>query len=186
MLAAVASLAAATTGCGEKSEPKPPRELSANALIAQGDEICDRARAQVREATATPVDDAAGNARVVGELIAISEREVDGLAALEPPDELTEPLARYLSSREEALELLREARRAAQSEQAFEFAAIESEISDSQPARTRAAGDVGFETCSRVGDTALNEPAPRPDPKPSRPPGGRERRDDARGGSRNP
>lgn len=161
-LAACAAAAALLAGCGEKQEPDPPRELSANALIAQGDDICERAREQVREATAQPVNDAAGNARVVAELISISQRELDSLEALEPPGDLEQPLAQYLTARQDALDLLRDARAAADSDEAFEFARIQSQIADSQPVRTRLAAAVGFETCSRVGDTAeVPEPAPQ-------------------------
>ncbi|UJA20231.1 hypothetical protein HJD18_08385 [Thermoleophilia bacterium SCSIO 60948] len=159
-LAAAVLIALPLAGCGEKQEPDPPEELSANALIAQGDDICERAREEVREATAQPVDDAAGNARLVGELISISQGELDSLSALEPPEELEAPMARYLTARQEALDLLRDARSAAEEDQAFEFARIQSEIADSQPERTRLAGEVGFETCSRVGDTADVEVAP--------------------------
>jgi hypothetical protein len=138
-------------GCGEKEEPAGP---SAAAAIAQGDEICAEARAEVEalrgEAPRTPED----AARLTEGVIATYEAEIADLEELAVPEELSAELDRYLAARERSLEPLRDGLEAARAGDAQAYADAQAEAAAGQVDRTRLARAVGFRECSLPGGAA--------------------------------
>jgi hypothetical protein len=141
----VALCAALLAGCGEKEEPDAP---SAATAIAQGDEICARAQAEIDalrgEDPRTPED----AARLTEGVIAAHEEEIGDLEALEVPPDLADDLDRYLAARRRALAPLRDGLRAARAGDAQAYAEAQAEAAAGQVERTRLARAVGFTECS--------------------------------------
>jgi hypothetical protein len=141
----VLTLAFQFTGCGEKEEPDPPTAASA---IAQGDEICSEAQAEIdalRDQAPEGPEDAA---RLTEGVLATYEQELAELDALPVPADLEDELDRYLSARERALVPLREGLEAARAGNAAAYARAQAAAAAGQVERTRLARQVGFRECS--------------------------------------
>ena len=131
-------------GCGEE-EPAAP---SAAAAIAEGDEICAEAQAEVDELRAEQPRTASDAARLTEGVIAAHEDEIAGLEALAVPPDMSDELDRYLQARERALVPLREGLDAARAGDAQAYADAQAEAAAGQVERTRLARAVGFSECS--------------------------------------
>jgi hypothetical protein len=132
-------------GCGEKEEPEAPSSATA---IAQGDEICAEAQAEVDrlrdQAPRTPEE----AARLTEGVIATYVQELADLEALPVPPDLADELDRYLAARERALAPLRDGLEAARAGDAQAYADAQAEAAAGQVQRTRLARAVGFSECS--------------------------------------
>jgi hypothetical protein len=145
-------IAAALAGCGpfgddggdgDGAEPAGEEEL-----LRSGDEICRTAQERVAEVQREPPTSRAESVRFARDLIAIFEDEVVQLAALEPPEEQSADLDRYLDAREEAIGLLEEGLAAAQENDAEGYANAQAEVAAGQVERAELARQVGFTECS--------------------------------------
>ena len=147
---ACATLAGAGAGCGsgdsggEETTPLTKREF-----LARGDRICAEGRKQFLELQEDPPRTAEDAAELTRRLVAISEGEVEEMRALHAPEELRQPLERYLRAREEGIEILREGQRAAERGDARAYARAQTEAAEGQVRRARLATAVGFTECSR-------------------------------------
>src|SRR5262245_20519061 len=108
LFAIALSAAAAASGCGSDTE-----QVSAEELIARGDEICAEGRQRFDEVQSQAPANAAAAADQTDELIAIATDELNELRNIRPPDELRERYDRYLEARGRAVELLEQGRDAA-------------------------------------------------------------------------
>lgn len=143
--AAVLLVAALAVACGEKDEPEPPSAASA---VAQGDEICSEAQAEIdalRDQAPRGPEDAA---RLTEGVIGVYEEELADLEAVAVPADLEDELDRYLTARERALDPLRAGLEAARAGDAQAYARAQAEAAEGQVERTRLARAVGFRECS--------------------------------------
>jgi hypothetical protein len=124
-------------------------ELDRQAFLARGDEICRLAHEEFAALQQEPPRTASEAADLTANLVEISEQELDQIQELAPPESLEEPLERYLAAREDGIELLREAERAAEDGDAEAYSEAQSEVRAGQIERTRLAEAVGFSECSR-------------------------------------
>jgi hypothetical protein len=138
-------LVATVAGCGEKEEPAAPSGASA---IAEGDEICAEAQAEVEELRAEQPRTAQDAARLTEGVIAAYEDELAALEALAVPSELADELDRYVEARERGLAPLRDGLEAARAGDARAYAEAQAEAAAGQVERTRLARAVGFSECS--------------------------------------
>jgi hypothetical protein len=139
------TLALQYTGCGEKEEPDPPSAASA---IAEGDDICAEAQAELEELRADEPRTPEDAARLTEGVLATYEQELAELDALPVPADLEDELDRYLSARERALVPLREGLEAARAGDAEAYARAQAEAAAGQVERTQLARQVGFRECS--------------------------------------
>jgi hypothetical protein len=148
-LVAVAVAVAAIAGVGPFDGEGEGDELTADELIAQGDEICTEGRERFAELQEDPPKSAAEAAELTRQLIEITEGEIDDLRALNAPADLEAPLNDYLDSREAGVEILSDGLEAAENEDADAYAEAQAQIARSQVDRARLAEEVGFTECSR-------------------------------------
>ena len=125
-------------------------ELSESEFLARGDEICREAHQEFESAQEQSPNTASEAADLTGDLIDISEGEVDQIRDLNPPASLERQLDRYLAAREEGIEQLQKGLDAAEKEDAFAYADAQAEVAAGQVHRLQLAKDVGFNECSRV------------------------------------
>jgi predicted transcriptional regulator len=125
-------------------------ELSRAEFLAQGDEICSQAHSDYEKLQDSPPRTATEASELTSELLAISREELEAIADLNAPAELTTALERYLDAREAGIERLREGVEAADGGDAFAYAQAQSELASTQRKREGLARDVGFEVCSEV------------------------------------
>jgi hypothetical protein len=125
-------------------------EMSKGEFLARGDEICREAHEEFESAQARSPNTAREAADLTGDLIDISEGEVDRIRELEAPPSLQPPLDRYLAAREDGIEQLQKGLDAAQEEDAFAYADAQAEVAAGQVHRLQLAKAVGFNECSRV------------------------------------
>jgi len=125
-------------------------ELSESEFLARGDEICREAHEEFESAQEQSPNTAGEAADLTGDLIDISEAELERIRELNAPASLEGPLERYLAAREEGIEQLHEGLEAAEKEDAFAYADAQAEVAADQVHRRQLARDVGFRECSRV------------------------------------
>jgi hypothetical protein len=125
-------------------------ELSESEFLARGDEICREAHEEFESAQEQSPNTAGEAADLTGDLIAISEGELERIRELSTPASLEDPLERYLAAREEGIKQLRKGLAAAEKEDAFAYADAQAEVAADQVHRLQLARDVGFSECSRV------------------------------------
>jgi hypothetical protein len=102
-------------------------ELSRAELIAEGDEICAQARQDFEALQEQPPRTAREAADLTGRLISVVEDELDAIDDLDHPSELDDEVDRYLTVREEGMELLREGRVAAEAGELRRYEAAQTE-----------------------------------------------------------
>jgi hypothetical protein len=139
---AVALLAA---GCGEG-----PEEVSAQELVAKGDEICRLGQARFTEIQGNPPANAAEAVDQTELLIQESEDELIALRELEPPDELRAAYDRYLEARGRVLEFLRRGRDAAETQDSQAYLEAQAGVAKRAAQRQQLAQAVGFQVCSKI------------------------------------
>ena len=125
-------------------------ELSNSEFLARGDEICREAHEEFESAQEQSPNTAREAADLTGDLIGISEGEVDQIRELNAPASLERPLERYLAAREEGIEQLQKGLDAAEEGDAFAYADAQAEVAADQVHRLQLAKEVGFNECSRV------------------------------------
>jgi hypothetical protein len=125
-------------------------ELSRAEFVAEGDEVCSQAHHDFERLQDSPPRTAGEAAELTGDLLAISRQELDAIADLEAPSEVSSALERYLDAREEGMERLREGVEAAEAGDARAYAKAQAELEKSQPDRLSLAREVGFDVCSKV------------------------------------
>jgi hypothetical protein len=92
--------------------PFAEEELTAEAFVAQGDEICARAHDEFPELQDRPPRTPSDAAELTGGLIDVAEEERGAIADLNAPESLADPVARYLEARDRGIDLLREGQEA--------------------------------------------------------------------------
>jgi hypothetical protein len=140
----LAAAAVAAGGCGDDTE-----QVSADELIARGDEICVEGRRRFDEVQAKAPANAAAAADQTDELVTIATDELNELRNIRPPDELRERYDRYLEARGRALELLEQGRDAAADNDADAYGEAQAKAAAEGPQRLKLAKAVGFKACSR-------------------------------------
>jgi hypothetical protein len=130
--------------------PFADEELSDAEFLARGDEICREAHEEFERLQARRPNTASEAADLTGNLIEISEGELDEIRDLNPPAPLERPLGRYLDSREEGIEQLKKGLEAAEERDAFAYADAQAKVAAAQVRRLQLAKEVGFRECSRV------------------------------------
>ena len=133
----------ALVGCGGGSE-----ELSAEELVAMGDEICTEERDRFDEIQSVPLTSASVGAKQAEELLAAAESAQDDLRDLEPPEEIRDSYDSYLDARDEVSDLLERGREAAEDKDGAEFGEAQEEAADGAGKREKLARELGFKVCS--------------------------------------
>lgn len=147
-----AGLLAALAGCGggdDDAPSAPEGELTKSELVAEGDAICQEASERFAQARENPPTTAEESATFTQGLIDITEDQVSGLRALDPPASLERAMQRYLAALEANIATLREGLVAAQQNDATAYAEAQAKAVEGQVERLRLAQAVGFRTCSR-------------------------------------
>jgi hypothetical protein len=147
-----AALLTALSGCGgggEDTTSAPQGELTRSDLVAKGDAICEEASEQFAQAREDPPTTAEESATFTQRLIEITEDQVRGLRALDPPDSLDRAMKRYLSALEANIATLRKGLAAAQQNDPTAYAEAQAKAVEGQVERLRLAQAVGFRMCSR-------------------------------------
>ncbi len=150
------TLVLALAGCGGGGG-----ELTAEELVAEGDELCRTSQERYAEIQAEPPAGASAAAEQTDELIAAASDELDGLRDLEPPSELAAAYDRYLDAKQDALDLLEEGSDAAEEQDAKRYGELQSQTAAAAPKRLALAEKIGFEDCS-VPQGASTAAKPRP------------------------
>jgi hypothetical protein len=136
---------AVLAGCGGGGgEP-----LTAQQLVAQGDEICKQGQQRFAEIQSQPPANASDAVDQTEQLIDSANEELDGLRDLNPPDELSDTYSQYLDAKQEALDLLEDGRDAADDQNAKLYGELQSKVAAAGPERLKLAREVGFKICSR-------------------------------------
>ena len=134
----------ALVGCGGGSE-----ELSAEELVAMGDEICTEERDRFDEIQSVPLTSASVGAKQAEELLAAAESAQDDLRDLEPPEEIRDSYDSYLDARDEVSDLLERGREAAEDKDGAAFGKAQEEAAAGAAKREKLARELGFKVCSR-------------------------------------
>jgi hypothetical protein len=129
--------------------PFADEELSRADLIAQGDEICERAHEAFVELQDEQPQSARQAQDLMDRLVGIAEDEREEVAELDGPDDLDELVDQYLEARDEGIDALRAGRDAADDEDVDAYTEAKAEVSAAQDERRRLARRVGFRECSR-------------------------------------
>jgi hypothetical protein len=148
-------------------------EVSADELIAQGDEICAAAHEAFEDLQSEPPRTANDAEELTGQLLDIAEDEQERIDELDPPDELESALDRYLAGRADGIDLLARGVEAAEDHDDDAYSEAQARVARNQLDRRRSARRVGFKVCSKplIGREALAEQAEAPTPSdPSAPP----------------
>ena len=132
-------------GCGDG-----PEQVSAEDLVAQGDEICRGGQEQFTEIQADPPANSAEAVEQTERLIQESEDELNDLRDLEPPEELRDAYDRYLEARGRALEYLRRGRDAAEAQDSKGYLEAQAGVVKRAQERQQLAQAVGFQVCSKA------------------------------------
>jgi hypothetical protein len=143
-LAAALLAAAAMAGCGGGGE-----ELSAEELVARGDELCRHGQERFVEIQTKPPANAAAASEQTGKLVGVAEDELGELRDLEPPEELRSAYEEYLETRARAIDFLERGNTAAEERDAEDYGAAQDGIAAETDERRRLARTVGFESCSQ-------------------------------------
>jgi hypothetical protein len=147
-IAAGAALALASAllaaGCGDG-----PEQVSAEELVAKGDEICRTGQQRFGEIQGNPPANAAEAVDQTELLIQESEDELTALRELEPPDELRAAYDRYLEARGRVLEFLRRGREAAEAQDSQAYLEAQAGVVKRAAQRQQLARAVGFQVCSK-------------------------------------
>jgi hypothetical protein len=125
-------------------------ELSEGEFLARGDEICREAHEEFESAQKQSPTTASEAADLTGDLIDISQSEVDQIRDLNAPASLQRPLQRYLDAREEGIAQLQKGLDAAEKSDAFAYGDAQAKVAADQVHRLQLAKEVGFKECSRV------------------------------------
>jgi hypothetical protein len=140
---ALAAVAATAAACGGDDG-----SLSEEELIARGDEICREGQGRFAEIQAEQPASAAEAAEQTEQLIVVTADQIERLAELEPPEELSDDLERYLDSRERTVRLFRRGLAAAERGDESGYIAAQAKVAAGAAERLRLAREVGFEVCS--------------------------------------
>ena len=124
-------------------------ELTRAELVAEGDEVCADAHDAYLDLQGNPPRTPSEAADLTGELVEISEEELDEIRELDGPPEVDAQLERYLAARERGIETLREGERAAEAGNLDAYTRAQARIAASQRERQALARKVGFDECSR-------------------------------------
>ncbi|HEX2359068.1 MAG TPA: hypothetical protein VHH72_04560 [Solirubrobacterales bacterium] len=141
-----ASLIAVLGGCG--GGDGETEKLSAEDIVAEGDEICREGQQQFAEALADSPSNASEARDEAEELLDVENGTLDRLRALSPPDELRASYERYLAARAAAIDKLEQGRDAAADHDAGAYTAALEELNGAAAKRRKLAETVGFEACS--------------------------------------
>ena len=131
-------------GCGGGSE-----EVSAEELVAKGDEICTEERDRFDEIQSVPLTSAAVGAKQAEELLAAAESAQEDLRGLEPPEEIRDSYDSYLDARDEVSDLLERGREAAADKDGAAFGKAQEEAAAGAGKREKLARELGFKVCSQ-------------------------------------
>lgn len=137
--------AAIAAGCGGGGgEP-----LTAQQLVAQGDELCKQGQERFAQIQSEPPANASDAVDQTEQLIDSANEELEGLRDLKAPEELSDTYSQYLDAKQEALDLLSNGRDAANDQDAERYGELQSEVAAAGPERLKLARAVGFTICSR-------------------------------------
>jgi hypothetical protein len=130
--------------------PFADEELSEAEFLSRGDEICREAHDEFEDLQGRTPNTASEAADLTGNLMEISEGELDEIRDLNVPAPLERSLDRYLEAREQGIEQLRKGLDAAEDGDAFAYADAQAKVAAGQVRRLKLAKQVGFSECSRV------------------------------------
>jgi serine/threonine protein kinase len=142
---------ATTTPAAAKPKPKPePKTLTAAALIAKGDSICESSQTSY-EASKARFPNGEGEASVpyAEELVANSKQALKAFKKLRSPAAKRAPFERYVNAREEVARWDREALKAARADDLSAYLAAREDRDVTADQREELADAVGFEVCSQ-------------------------------------
>jgi hypothetical protein len=140
----IALSAGALIGCGGGSE-----EVSADELVAKGDQICTEERDRFDEIQSVPLTSASVGVKQAEELLAAAESAQDDLRDIEPPEEIRDSYDSYLHARDEVSDLLERGREAAEDKDGAAFSKAQEEAAAGAGKREKLAREVGFKVCSQ-------------------------------------
>ena len=80
--------------------------MSADELVAKGDQICTEERDRFDEIQSVPLTSASVGAKQAEELLAAAESAQDDLRDIDPPEEIRDSYDSYLDARDEVSDLL--------------------------------------------------------------------------------
>jgi hypothetical protein len=143
--ALILAAAAIAAGCGGGGGDP----LTAEQLLAQGDEICKQNQLRFTEIQSAPPNNAADAVDLTDQLIDSASEELDGLHDLTPPPDLDDAYSAYLDAKQDALDRLEEGNEAAKDQDAKRYADLQDQNANSVPERLRLAKAVGFKVCGR-------------------------------------
>jgi hypothetical protein len=129
--------------------PFADETLTEQQFITRADEICADSRDRFREAQRERPETAIQAQAQTERLIATAEQELADVENLNEPGSLSEPLSRYLTARDNGIELLRKGLEAARDNDGEAYAQAQLELARGQLGRMRLAQQVGLSECSR-------------------------------------
>jgi hypothetical protein len=142
-LAACAIALGALTGCGGSGT------LSKHELIVKGDAVCETGQRRFAQISAVPPTSAKQASGLTAKLIESATAELNGLKDLHPPADLKPKLDAYIKAKQEALDLLKQRKAAADRADEGAYGKLVTKLSSGQPERVKLAEAVGFAKCSR-------------------------------------
>jgi hypothetical protein len=136
--------AAALTACGGGGTTTASRDFQVEA-----NRVCRNAEAQLNRIQSTHPQTADQAEKQAAALVDVSQQALDDLHQIEPPAALKAGYERYLSSREQALGFIEDARDAASDNDALGYDRAKRRLSVQQPLRRQLALRIGLRDCSR-------------------------------------
>jgi hypothetical protein len=137
----------ALLGCGGGGS----EEVSADQLVAKGDQICTEERDRFEEIQSVPLTSASVGAKQAEELLASAEAAQGDLRELEPPEEIRDSYDSYLDARDEVSDLLERGRAAAEDKDGAAFGKAQEAAAAGAGKREKLARALGFKVCSQSG-----------------------------------
>jgi hypothetical protein len=125
-------------------------DLPEGEFLAQGDEICSRARDEFERLQRTKPRTPGEAEELTSALVDLATEELDRVRELSAPADLEPALDRYLKAREQGIEQMRAGLQATRDRDAFAYEKAQAEVADGQIHRLQLAKQVGFSECSQI------------------------------------
>ena len=123
--------------------------MSADELVAKGDQICTEERDRFDEIQSVPLTSASVGVKQAKELLVAAESAQDDLRDIEPPEEIRDSYNSYLHARDEVSDLLERGREAAADKDGAAFGKAQEEAAAGAGKREKLARELGFKVCSQ-------------------------------------
>lgn len=138
-----AAAIAVLVSCGDDGSP------SVTEFRADANRVCRDAERELDRIQSTAPNSASQAEEQARAVADVSQKALDNLRKIEPPEELKASYDRYLAAREEGIGFIEESRDAAADNDIEAYVRGKTRLAEGQPARRQLALELGLGSCSR-------------------------------------